>query len=104
MNREDKAWRDFSERFRRDGLPKILSSAVFLSIGSEVGTFDVKQAVELGAALLLDKPMLLVVPKGRRVGEHMRRVADELVEDWDPEDPRSQERLTGALARLAGGP
>lgn len=47
-SKEDRAWADYSDRFRREVLPKLLDSAVFMSIGSEVGTFDVRQATELG--------------------------------------------------------
>lgn len=96
----DKAWADYSKQFRESTLPKMLDSAVFLSIGTNPGEFDVKQATELGAALLMDKPLLLVVPTGRQIGARLRRAADEIVEDWNPNDPGSQVRFSAALKRL----
>jgi hypothetical protein len=97
---EDKAWKDYGQRFRREVLPKIMDSAVFLSIGTEVGDFDVRQATELGAALLMGKPVLLVLPKGRRLGAGMRRAADVIVDNFDPRDPASQERIAEALEQI----
>jgi hypothetical protein len=100
---EDKAWADYSERFRREVLPHLLDSAMFLSIGTDVGEFDVKQATELGAALLYDKPLLLVVPPGRSIGRRLRRAADVVIDDFDPTQPETQERITAALKQLTGG-
>jgi len=101
VNREDRAWRDYSERFRREVLPKLLDSSMFLSIGTDVGEFDVRQATELGAALLYDKPLFLVVPTGRRIGDRLRRAADVVIDDWDANDPSAQARLAAALERLS---
>jgi hypothetical protein len=98
--KEDRAWHDYSQRFRREVLPKLMDSAVFLSIGSEVGDFDVRQATELGAALLMGKPILLVVPPGRTLSPQLLRAADEVIDDWQPEQKESQDRLTAALERL----
>jgi hypothetical protein len=99
-SKEDRAWADYSDRFRREVLPKLLDSAVFMSIGSEVGTFDVRQATELGAALLMGKPILLVIPRGRNISPQLRRAADEIIDDWAPEDPLAQERMMAAMRRL----
>lgn len=100
MTKEDRAWRDYSDRFRREVLPKLLGSAVFLSIGADVGEFDVRQATEIGAALLYDKPIMLIVPKGRAIGERLRRAADVVIDDWDAADPAQQERMAEALKSL----
>lgn len=98
---EDRAWVDYSERFRREVFPMIASSAVSLSIYSGDGQdFDVKQATELGAMLLLDKPLLLVCTKGARPPSRLARAADVVVEDWDPADAGSQEQLAAAIKRL----
>jgi hypothetical protein len=97
---DDRAWADYSQDFRDRVLPKLLDSAVFLSIGSEVGEFDVRQATEIGAALVFDKPILIVVPKGRNIGMRMRRAADVVVDDWDAHDPASQARMVAAIKQL----
>ena len=98
--REDRAWADYSERFRREVMPKMLSSSIFLSIGSEVGLFDVRQATEIGAALAFDKPILIVVPKGITIGARLRRAADIVLDDFDAKDEASQFRLAEAMKRL----
>lgn len=97
---EDKAWADYSERFRQDGLPKIMSAGMFVSIHSDRTNFDVRQATELGAAMLLGKPMLLVVPRGTTLPDGLRRAAIEVVDDWHPGDVDAQERVTAALERM----
>jgi len=97
-SKSDRAWKDYSERFRKETLPKILDSAVFLAIGTE--ELDVKMATELGAALLMDKPLLLVVPPGRRIPERLRRAADIVVDNWDATSPDAQERFAEALKKL----
>jgi hypothetical protein len=98
--KDDRAWKDYSQHFRREVVPKLLDSAVFMSIGTEVGVFDVKQATEVGAALMMDKPIMIVVPKGRRIGERLRRAADIVIDNWEPNDPASQLEMTAALHRL----
>lgn len=100
--RADRAWADYSERFRRDALPKIMSSAVTLSVYAGSGDdFDVKQATELGAMLLLDKPLILVCTPGSTVPSRLRRAADVVIEDWEPHNVDAQEALALAIERLA---
>jgi hypothetical protein len=97
----DKAWDDYTRAFREDALPKILSSTVYLSIYSGDGAdFDVKQATELGAMLLLDRPLILVTVKGARLPTRLAKAADAIIEDWDPEDALSQDLLATAVIRL----
>lgn len=101
----DAAWTDYAAHFREKVLPRLTESEVFLSVGTETAEmFDVKQAVELGAALLLDKPILLVVPKGRQLNPHLRRCADAVVEDWHPGDPDGPDRLMAAMKELGVQP
>jgi hypothetical protein len=100
--KQDRAWREYSERFRREALPKIVSSSVTLSLYSGDGSdFDVKLATELGAMLLLDKPLILVALPGRTVPSRLRRAADVVIEDWHPDNVDAQERLAEGLGRLA---
>jgi hypothetical protein len=102
-SKQDRAWADYSERFRREVLPQLLSSACLLSIYSGDGSdFDVQQATELGASLLLGKPLLLITTPGTTLPDGLRRAADVVLEDWRPEEPGSQERLAAALQRITG--
>jgi hypothetical protein len=97
----DRAWSDYSERFRQEAFPKIASSAVAVSIIGSGAGIDVKQASELGAMLLLDKPLILVCLPGATISARLRRAADLVIEDWSPDNHDAQERLTEALGTLA---
>jgi hypothetical protein len=95
---QDRAWLELSENFRKNGLPKIMSSSIFLQIYSGDGTdFDVKQAMEMGAMLLLDKPLIIICPAGRKIPTRLARAADYIIEDWDATSTDSQERLSAAI-------
>ena len=100
--KHDRAWADYAESFRKQGLPKIMSSAVTLSIYSGDGTdFDVKQATELGAILLLDKPLILLTTPGATLPSRLAKAADVIIEDWSPENHEAQEQLTEAMLRFS---
>lgn len=100
---EDRAWADYSETVRTGLIPKLLSSAVCLQIYSGDGSdFDVKQATELGAMLLMDKPLVLIAIPGAVVPTRLARAADVVLRDFDVHDPSDQVRLNAALRRFAG--
>jgi hypothetical protein len=67
-----------------DLVPKLTDSALSVTIYS--GRVDVKLAVELGAAILLDKPIVLVVQSGVKVPDRLVRAADKILEA-DLDDP-----------------
>ena len=73
-------WDDFVEHFRRDAAEKIAGSEGFISIFPSGGKIDVKFAVELGAAIMLDKPILAIVPLGTKIPRKFRLIADEIIE------------------------
>lgn len=73
------AWRRFVHQIRTDLVPKLEDSGAVVSIVPD-GDGDVKFAVELGFSIMLDKPIIAVVPPGRRVPERLVRVADRIVE------------------------
>lgn len=55
-------------------------SAMCVSLVPHDGATDAKFAVELGYAIMLDKPIIAVVPPGRTVPDGLRRVAYAVVE------------------------
>lgn len=91
LDDEDReVWDEFVDHFRKDALAKMTDSAFIASLVPR-GDFDVKFATELGAAIMLDKPILAIVAPGARVSESLRRVAKEIVEaDLDLEEGRQQ--------------
>lgn len=107
MTPEDEAaFGEFVEAFRKDALPKIADSAFTLSLvpgGEGLGSFDVKFAVELGAAIMLDKPIVALAINGRPAG--LARVAHEVIEmdhDIDTEAGRLEldRKLTAVFESL----
>ena len=92
------AW---AQDIARRMVPAMASTeAVALIVPEEVSVPDVKLAVELGFALLLDKPLMLVVPPGREVPARLAAVADELIE-WSDDPGVMGERVRAALERVS---
>ena len=82
-------WDRFVEHVRRDALAKITDSAFVMSLVPAAEP-DVKFAVELGLAIMLDKPILAIAMPGRPVPRRLRLVADRIVEaDLDTEQGRA---------------
>lgn len=102
MDEEDtNLWAEYEKDFRENGLPKIQGSATSMLLYSGDGTdFDVKQATELGAMLLLDKPIILIALPGAKIPTRLRRAADRVLEDYHLEDPDSWHLLREALDSL----
>jgi len=97
----DRAWADYSERFRREVFPHLVSSAVSVSIVGGGRNIDAKQAAELGAILLLDKPLIVVCVPGASIPSRLRRAADVVIEDWSPDNQAAQDQLAAAVKSLA---
>lgn len=99
----DRAWADYSEAFRRDVLPQLLSSGAAVSVWDGDQTdLDVQQATEIGAMLLLGRPLLLVCVPGAVIPDGLRRAADEVVEDFSPDNLAAQDQMAAAMRRLVG--
>jgi hypothetical protein len=78
---EDERWKTFVDRARKDAVAKIHESALTICISPPSGPehFDVQQALELGASILMDKPIVLVQPAGRLISGALRRCADRVI-------------------------
>jgi hypothetical protein len=98
----DRAWADYEKSFRTVGLRQIMESAVTMMLYSGDGSdFDVKQATELGAMLLLDKPIILLGAKGAVLPSRLVKAADVVIADWGPDNHDAQARLTEAVLKLS---
>lgn len=98
---QDPEWQRFVNNVRTDALVKMTDSSAVVSICPD-GEPDIKYAVELGLAIMLDKPLIVIVSPGRDVPEHLSRVADEVVfADLDLEEGREQ--VQRALRRFGFG-
>jgi hypothetical protein len=84
----EKEWEEFVEATRRGGLvEKLGDSHIFMALVPDEP--DIKAAVELGLAILFDKPIVSVVMPGREISGHLRRVSDRIIyADIDTDEGR----------------
>jgi hypothetical protein len=93
--------KDWLERARRDMFPKLAGSAMSLMIFSSEP--DAKLCLELGAAILFDKPIILLSTKQRPIPEKLRRLAHTVVEVDDITSPETQAKLQAAITSVIDG-
>lgn len=74
---KDPRWKRSAARFRKEVLPQIASSARVLVLNADEP--DVKMMLEIGAAICLDKPIVLLVPSGREILPRLARIADKVI-------------------------
>jgi nucleoside 2-deoxyribosyltransferase len=92
------AW---AKRILREVVPKVEGSDIFISITpSSPDQVDVKFAVELGLAIMMDKPIIATMKPGTKVPAKLAAVVDKFVEmDFD-NIPDSRQRLGEATQEL----
>ncbi len=78
-------------------LPKLMESALCVSINATKP--DIKQCLEMGAAVLFDKPIVLVVPEGTQVSSNMKRCAAIIIHG-DITKSKVKQELTQALQSI----
>ena len=84
----------FIDHANRDVLPAMEKSALSVSIGSEKP--DAKLCLEFGAAILFDKPMIIVAAPGQKIPANVKRVATRII-FGDVRDPRTAKELNAAI-------
>lgn len=96
---EKDAWDTFVRSVRADAVKKIESSAFVLQLVPK-GEPDIKFCVELGLAIMYDKPIVQVIDPDASPPGKLLQVADVIVKaDIDTEDGREQ--VAWALKALA---
>jgi len=93
---EDPGFKRFARHVLKDTVPKISVSAYVMTIAPEGGTRDIKQAVEIGLCILMDKPLIVFKQNGRVVAERLLRIADHVIEG-DMNTPEGREALSARL-------
>jgi hypothetical protein len=84
-------------------LPKLADSAITISLVPESREGDVKFWVELGASIMLDKPLIAVLLGDAPIPAKLALVADEIVHvSHGLDDPTSQADLMAAIQRVMG--
>ena len=76
-------------------LEKIKSSAIFMSILSPKFVEEPRCVMQIGAAVLLDKPIAIIVVKGAKVPKHLEKIAT--IEYCN--DLKDMERATSSLIK-----
>lgn len=89
---------DWLDRVERELIPIIKEAASVATIAPGEDP-DLKVAIELGLTILLDKPLILVVPEGRWVPDRLRRAADAVVE-WSDDEDEMRLRMVEAMEGL----
>lgn len=94
---EDPEWLAYAERVIDKLVPMIRDSAINVSL-VPTGGADVKFATELGLSIMMDKPIIAVVPPGTKVPANLVKVAVEIIEG-DVHEASTQRRLRQALKK-----
>lgn len=98
--RNDPSFQRFENHVRESLIPKIEDTNLFVSIVPIApNKVDVKFAVELGLAIMYDKPIVAVIAPGTPIPEKLSRVVDRFVE-LDLRDPTGRERLVAVLKEM----
>jgi hypothetical protein len=72
---------EYFEHARREMFPKLKASALSMVL---LGDPDPKLCLELGASILFNKPIIVLVPAGREVPLSLRTIANKIVEISTP--------------------
>lgn len=83
-----------------DMVPKLEGSALVVSMVPNDREGDVKFWVELGASIMLDKPIIAVVMNDAPVPAKLRLVADEVVRLEEGVNPAAADKLAAAVQRV----
>jgi len=87
------------EKVRTELVPKIDGSAIFVSITpSKPEKVDVKFAVELGLAIMMNKPIIATCQPGTEIPEKLTKVVDRFVE-MDFNDTAESAKRLGETAK-----
>lgn len=95
------AWKDHQEQ---KVLPAMESSRIVLSIAPSDGRPDAKFCVELGFAIMLGKPIIMIARRDAALPARLLAVADEVirVDLDDPADARRAQALVAAAMERLG--
>jgi len=94
-------WDAYADHVLNEMLPKLKDSAYVMQLVPEDGRGDVKFWVELGASIMLDKPVMAVVFERAEVPEKLKLVADLIVRVPDGASPkRMAQIITHGLERM----
>jgi hypothetical protein len=89
-------WQRWVKDVRKNLVPAMRGSAYVMSLVPHDNEPDVKFAVELGMAIMMDKPIITVVEPGSKPSRHLVRVSDAILE-VNPDAPDAAAELAGRV-------
>jgi hypothetical protein len=98
----DREWEEFVRAKRESTIRPMAESAFVVQLVPKDWSpddFDVKFALELGASIMMDKPVLAVLMPGVQAPAKLLKVADEVV-SADVDTARGQARIKAAIERM----
>lgn len=88
----------YAEHVRSEVVPMMKDSKIFISITpANPQELDVKFAMELGLAVMLDKPIIAILKPGTKIPEKLARVVEQFVEMDSVDDQGFKYRLQSTL-------
>jgi hypothetical protein len=82
---------------KKEMFPKMKSSALSVTILTD--NPDPKICLELGAAILFDKPLVILVPREMKIPANLKRCAAAIIQG-DPNDPAVRAQMQEAITRV----
>lgn len=79
-------------------IAKLEESAIVMTIALPGNKPDPVLALQIGIALLLEKPLILVAVRGAWLPQRLRQLADAVVEGPSIADPETAAKLQAAMA------
>lgn len=99
---ERASWDSFVTHTRAEAAQKIDSSAFVLQLVPDAKDVDIKFAVELGLAIMLDKPIVAIAMPGIPVPPGLRRVVHHVIEmDEDLDTDAGRQEMSDKLKPIA---
>jgi hypothetical protein len=94
---ERREWDAFTARARAETIQAMDRSAMVMTLVPSSGELDVKFCVELGMAIMLDKPIVAVADSLADVPTRLRLVADDVIICADLETPEGRAYMNARL-------
>jgi hypothetical protein len=98
----DSELKEYLNRAAKEMIPKMEEAVYVMTILS--GSIDPKLCLELGAAILLEKPLILLSCNNTWIPPKLRALADEIIEIDDIHDKQAIEKIKEAMLRMKDRP
>lgn len=102
MSTEQKDFQEWLERAAKGSGAKIQQSAMYAGIVTDAFLKDPLCALQLGYAILNDKPIMLIVEKSCKIPEGLTKVA-RVIERVDTKNPEDMKRASESIQMMARG-